>query len=468
MQLSNFITLNQEQSSTNENELKRDSKLESQLESNRIQTNISSLETYSNLKIEKNKENRTTITNQEEKRIIFVLKILYFISGMFNSAWYRFSQIYYKNKGLSVIEMGRIESTLILTTIISHLILSYLSDKLRNKRKVFLYSFSIGTLLMTLLAFDSIHKSEFFRIYFIVIIRYPLSQFDFLTAYSIEILGSDSKKWGQLRLWLAISYGFFSFFFFFVYDIYKSLSLNILLLSIIGFLYVLIIVKYLPSQTISEKTNKELEKQYNFSEVLNVINSKKYILFIFEIFVIMLCFGYVEKYMFIYFIYELHGSITIAGVTVIITVLFEIPIFHYSEKVLQKTSFFVRLIISMTSHLIRMIGYISITDSSSNFLLLFECFHGITYVFVSISITERIKRISPPHIISTITNITNSLCYLVSYGCASFTGGYIMEKYNGRFLYEVTCYIIVGLFIFHCVVAFIQKNKMRRNEKIVS
>ena len=67
--------------------------------------------------------------------------------------------------------------------------------------------------------------------------------------------------------------------------------------------------------------------------------------------------GFVERFLFIYLIDELGASTALCGGTVLLTVLFEIPIFHYYDKIETSIGRGGVLTIAYICYVVRVFGY---------------------------------------------------------------------------------------------------------------
>ena len=82
------------------------------------------------------------------------------------------------------------------------------ADTLRNKKAIALTTRVMSTLLLLLLGFPFIVSPGFWPIYVISICSQLFSSSGILDAYTLDTLGEAGQhKYGQYRVWLAISWG---------------------------------------------------------------------------------------------------------------------------------------------------------------------------------------------------------------------------------------------------------------------
>eukprot|EP00581_Thalassiosira_minuscula_P011685 CAMPEP_0183718002 /NCGR_PEP_ID=MMETSP0737-20130205/11384_1 /TAXON_ID=385413 /ORGANISM="Thalassiosira miniscula, Strain CCMP1093" /LENGTH=463 /DNA_ID=CAMNT_0025947483 /DNA_START=203 /DNA_END=1594 /DNA_ORIENTATION=+ len=122
--------------------------------------------------------------------------------------------------------------------------------------------------------------------------------------------------------------------------------------------------------TLSLITSLLLEK----APILNV----SYIICLFSLYIGM---SVVESLIFLYFEF-LGGSNTMCGFTVSVTVLFELPLFHFAPDVLKWLGSPVSMLQwGCLAYIVRVIGYSLIPQSHPYWVLILEPLHGITIAF---------------------------------------------------------------------------------------
>ena len=111
---------------------------------------------------------------------------------------------------------------------------------------------------------------------------------------------------------------------------------------------------------------------------------------------ITLCMGtsIVESLIFLYFEQDLGGSNTVCGVTVVVTVLFEIPLFYYAPRLLQRYGPQTLQQVACVAYIVRVVGYTFIPEGYILLVLLLEPLHGITYACSKTSAVEFAARLT--------------------------------------------------------------------------
>jgi len=102
----------------------------------------------------------------------------------------------------------------------------------------------------------------------------------------------------------------------------------------------------------------------------------------------------VESLVFIFFEF-LGGSNTLCGITVALTVLFEIPIFHVAPKLLRRLGSGSLLLVAGCSYIVRVVGYSLIPQGHIALVLLLEPLHGVTYACAQTSMVDFAAHVMP-------------------------------------------------------------------------
>ncbi len=170
----------------------------------------------------------------------------------------------------------------------------------------------------------------------------------------------------------------------------------------------------------------------------------------------------VENLIFLYF-ETLGGSFMVMGLTVVVTVVFEIPIFHYAPRLLLYFGAEKLQIIACVAYVIRVVAYTCIPKGRMIFVLFFEPLHGITYACSKTSSVEFAAKISPTGFESSSQGMISLILGIGSVVGVSL-GGWIEESLGPQVLYRSYAGIVaIGLFIF-CLTLSIDRRLISDNE----
>lgn len=171
----------------------------------------------------------------------------------------------------------------------------------------------------------------------------------------------------------------------------------------------------------------------------------------FMISTISLCMGtsVVENLVFLFFQNELGGSNTICGVSILVTVIFEVPIFQFSAKLLSKYGQETLQKVACLAYVVRVVGYTFIPKEYVALVLLFEPLHGVTYACSKTASVDFASSSSPTGFESTGQGIMSTFQGLgIIIGLS--LGGLIEDSFSAAILYRSYALVVgLGLVIFH-------------------
>ena len=181
--------------------------------------------------------------------------------------------------------------------------------------------------------------------------------------------------------------------------------------------------------------------QFSFSLILQTIYNQpnpllniSYILALFTLYIGM---SVVENLIFLYFEF-LGGSNTLCGFTVAITVLFELPIFHYASNILRWMKSPIWMFqCGCFAYVIRVIGYSVVPESHARWVLLLEPLHGVTIGFVLTGSVAFVDGLMPRGYESSGQGFLSTVM-----GLGQFVGLCIGGVLEGRMLYRVLAGIV--------------------------
>ena len=156
----------------------------------------------------------------------------------------------------------------------------------------------------------------------------------------------------------------------------------------------------------------------------------------------------VDKMVFLFFEF-LGSSFTLMSCTVVLTVVFEIPIFHVAPKILEAIGASGMLLLGSFSYVTRVIGYTLIPAGKAPLVLLFEPLHGVTYACSQSSGVDFASKLIPePGMEATGQGL---LQFFVGAGSALglFFGGILEDAYGPNVMYRIFAFVVfVGNAIF--------------------
>ena len=170
----------------------------------------------------------------------------------------------------------------------------------------------------------------------------------------------------------------------------------------------------------------------------------------------------VERLLFIYLRDDLGASNFLCGLTVTVTVIFELPIFMYADQLLKLFGHHGMFLIAMVAHTVRVFLYTLLTREAVYAILPIEITHGITFACMWTAAVEYAKMGVPEEWSSAAQSILAATLGCVGAGVGSILGGYVMDRYGAIALYTGTgiiglCTIAMHL-AFHLVTKIIDEG----------
>lgn len=330
----------------------------------------------------------------------------------------------------------------------------FLSDKIGKKKTIFLITKILSALALLTYAIPNF-ATTFIHILLISICINTFVAPGVLNAYTLEVCGPHSKSlYGKIRLYKAMSWGIgcgvmgvitdhFGFDYnFIIYGILSAIGIG-------SIWYLVPSVEKEPSEDI-EPTIKQ--SFYNDFIVPVFCQRLDVVVFLIELFVMGSAVALVERLLFVYIKNDLDGSTTLCGLSVLVTVLFELPVFHYSSKILDTLGHNGCFLVAYASYSIRVWAYTFLTKDNVWLLLPIESLHGFTFAVMWIAAVEFTRQWSPPGWKSTSQSIMSTTYQCIAVLVGSVVGSHLMEVYGAIDVYRAAGLVIAGMFILRLII----------------
>lgn len=234
----------------------------------------------------------------------------------------------------------------------------------------------------------------------------------------------DKSRYGQVRLWGALTYGLGNLVLGILIQIYGDFS-PMFGLSLITLVPAVASVYFILPPFASETKpaiNVSITAVYRL-----LTHSTSVKIFFLNSIVIGAALSLVESLLFVAMDRAMNGSTPmIAGASVLVSVLFEIPIFQAAPSLINRWGTKRMLIVANVAWIIRALGY-SIF-SSAWIVLILEVFHGITFgLYFSAAVHVCVKQ-SPPGMDSTMQALLDMTFNGLGVGIGTIGGGYLFDS----------------------------------------
>jgi len=182
-----------------------------------------------------------------------------------------------------------------------------------------------------------------------------------LDAYAMRILGSEKHKsrYGEERLWGAVSWALTSVLMGLMMDLLpttNSLAVSGFFL-LVGSLWSIRLIRQSPATPTANPEELLRVQEIGNLAFLRSTTDHQMLAFYLIVFALGVGMALVEKLLFLFLVDELHASRLICGLSVVITVAIEIPLFRYSERLVKTASYVNLYLIAIIAYCSRVLAY---------------------------------------------------------------------------------------------------------------
>eukprot|EP00945_MAST-04E_sp_MAST-4E-sp1_P001608 g1608.t1 len=303
-----------------------------------------------------------------------------------------------------------------------------IADKFRNRKLVFMFTSALSTLSILSLAYDEF-SDRYWKILLISAITSAFVSGGIIDAYAVDELKKRGRAddYGRLRLWAAVSWGSGNCIMGFITDKYGFSSV-FYIFGGFQFFNLVLTGYFIPDRTVDEAAAIVGGKSSPpLSVLLVALTRMRVLVLLILIGVFGAGFAVVDRLLFVYLIDSFQASKLLCGLTVGMTVLFELPIFYYGKSILKTMGPQVMMAIAMVAFLIRMFGYAILTKETLNYILLLELLHGLTFAMMWTATVSIVSKISPAGWKTATMTIVQAFMYCLGGGTGSIVGGWAAQ-----------------------------------------
>jgi MFS transporter, PPP family, 3-phenylpropionic acid transporter len=396
-------------------------------------------------------------------RGLFLFRFLYFLNGLSASTWGRFGVVFYNQVGhLSPQQIGLLQGFTPLVAFIAMPCWGMLADWIQSRKHVYLICKALGTICLLAL---SVLPHTFESIFICVVGISIFSASGVLDASVLDYLGDSHRGlYGSVRLWTAISWGIGAVIMGWITDAF-GFRLNFILYGSMMIVMLICVALGLPARSKSEEaryqqiqqqrqdtTNHQDDGHPCFQVLVRSFCRAPVALWLLQVVVIGCGMALVDSFLFLYLQNDLGASTKLCGFTVGVTVLMELPIFHYAEYLLHSVGHDALFCIAMTAYVVRVFGYTLLTPSTVFWILPLELFHGITFACMWIASIDFSASIVPREWSTTAQTILSATFSCFGNVIGAILGGWVMQRYGAVVLYRAMGCIVGAVLVLHLVV----------------
>lgn len=289
-----------------------------------------------------------------------------------------------------------------------------------------------------------------------------------MTLAYLEEEGCSPSQYGRERLYGAISWAIASVIVGYAIDIwgFRSMCFTFAPLGCALFLSTIIVfvrgleertgtigrssaTRAMPQLEVLGDSHEETERSYPLLRLLVVVCGSIYGFgFITAMITLRAGMAIVESLIFLFFEEALRGTYTAMGLTVVVTVIFEVPLFYLAPKLLDLLGPGRLQQLASVAYMTRVIGYTVIPQGAMAWVLLFEPLHGVTIACASTSSVEYMAQLSPKGYEASGQGLLSGLGGIGGIIGLSL-GGWIEDTFGAKFMYRAYATVVaIGLAIF--------------------
>ena len=164
----------------------------------------------------------------------------------------------------------------------------------------------------------------------------------------------------------------------------------------------------------------------------------------------------VEKLLFLFFRDDLQASYVVCGISVVVTVLFEIPIFAYARPLLDRCGSSRLMFIAAFAYCTRVVGYTLVPNQW--FLLMLEPLHGVTFSCLKTASVQYVAEVSPKGLEATSQIMWGSITGIFGSVVGSAAGGYVEDSLGAHVLYRGAAAIVSTVFAVYFVILAVDSS----------
>lgn len=357
------------------------------------------------------------------------LKILYFWQAVGPSSWGRYASLYYDSVGLTPSQIGLITGAMPAVRALCMPAWGVVADRFSSKKRVALVTVSGGASTLLLLAIPGVaaprRRPSAGRFGVVLAISVGAATFassGVVDSYTLDTL-EDKSRFGEIRLWSAISWGVSNVLMGWVADASGGFLVNLIFFAVCTCISVIILAVLIPNKTKVETAPPQPAKP-----LLSRLELCSLLAFLGELVVFGAAMGLTDRLLFIYIVEVLHGSYTLCGLTVLFTVAIEIPIFAVAKRLLAVLGHDIMFAIALLAYVPRVLGYTLLTPQTRHWILALELLHGPTFGLMFAASVDRASKLAPHGHAATYQTLQNAARACLGAALGASLGGYLWQS----------------------------------------
>lgn len=183
-----------------------------------------------------------------------------------------------------------------------------------------------------------------------------------------------------------------------------------------------------------------------WGNVMPLLKSANVWIFLFSVFIMGSCWGFLESFLFIY-LKQLHAPNYLLGLTVTVGAFIGLPFLYGSDWFVKKFGAIQLLMVALVVYFIRLVGYSYLNDPW--WCIPYELMEAFTLHLMWVSTVQLAYQISPPGMLATLQAVVGGLNFGVGRGFGSLVGGSVIVFYGNRIAFRVVgCMALVTAILY--------------------
>jgi len=381
----------------------------------------------------------TQETPKSEKASVKYVGAFYFASFCWYATFFRYTTLYFESDGLTASQIGALWAVYRVIGTFTTPLWAALADKTKKARSICLTSQIASLPCFLCLAIPisgSSSKKMLLRAVSFWIFSLSMSpQNSLRDALAIAASENDVELWGRGRVWGAVGWGLMHLL---IGPIMDAVGFSVLFVCFVIFNCVL----YLVTRSSVPEACGEVRREVSTSAVMDIFLRNR--TFFVNIAAIGAGFSMVEGMLFL-LLQELDASTLLCGLSVVVTVIFELPIFHYAKPIMARLGTRRMILLGQFAWVVRAIFYANLRIAWT--VLLIEPLHGVTFALVWTAATQHVADPSVAGGAGLEASAQGLLqvCFMgIGPVVGLFVGGLLFENIGSHTVYAVFAAAIVG------------------------
>lgn len=394
------------------------------------------------------KRTRTYFDSPAGRRVAMWLAYFIYWAGV--AAYLPYISLYYESVGLQGGQIGQLSSIPHFVTLVSSILIAFLSDK-SHRHKLVLAATSIGITVVLFLYPSARSFAAFIPIVFVYSILFAPSNaiLDETTLNTLENPGN----YGKIRVGGSIGWGIMVLVAGYLIDHIDIGLLVIFYINIFFNLLFLLIILIMPKTHPRSSISRE---QVSVKKVLDMLRQPGFLLFLLVIIIWGIGESSISGFLFLH-IKHLGGSSTLMGTALAVSLVGEIVVFTFANRIQAKIKPAVMVLMAFIV-LFAWLGGLSLIKFPSA-IPLFQIFGGAGFALLQSGSVAYVNLRAPSEIGTTAQAVRGGVFSGLGVGVGSIISGLIYESSGSVMLFRYMSFIVLGGFFFGILTLLIERRR---------